>query len=335
MKNDIKKICVYPFWHAEIDCDGNVSGCCPDYTDFYFFGNIFKQPFQEIWNGDKWVNFRKDIISCNYEKCNLDMCMGLDDTQFISNTPKKGLDIKPKNPQFVTLSLDPSCNVKCIFCRDKKHFINKDDLKKITDMIDNYFIPMLENVEIVTLNGAGELFASKFCKQLIQKATEKYEQIKFDIFTNGLSCNEKTLKIFGLKNRINMVTVSIHAASEETYNKIIQYSDFNKVMDNCKYLSELKKSGEINDFALTFVVTSLNYHEIPDFIELAVSLDAYPNIWPVRPFNNCKVCKEIEKYDITKKAHPEHKKFLEVLRSPVLRKYHTLANEQIKSLLEE
>lgn len=334
MISDTEKICVYPFWHAEIDYDGNVSCCCPDYTDFYFFGNIFKQPFQEIWNGKKWINFRKNIKSCNYKKCNLDMCMGLDDTQFVNTLPR-GFDINPKGPRFVTLSLDSSCNVRCIFCRDKKHFMYKKDLEKIMGMIDDYFIPMLENVEIVTLNGAGELFASKFCKQLIQKATEKYKQIKFDIFTNGLLCNEKNLKIFGLRNRINMVTVSIHAASEETYNKIIQYSDFNKVMANCKYLSELKKSGEINDFALTFVVTSLNYHEIPDFIELAVSLDAYPNIWPVRPFNDCQVCKEIDRYDITKKLHPEHKKFLEILKSPVLKKYHTLTNGQITSLFEE
>ncbi len=84
-----EKICGYPFWHAEIDCDGNVSCCCPDYTDFYFFGNIFKQKFEDIWFGEKWQNFRKKVMNCDYEHCNLDMCMGLDDYQFKSKNNKQ------------------------------------------------------------------------------------------------------------------------------------------------------------------------------------------------------------------------------------------------------
>lgn len=333
-----EKICGYPFWHAEIDCDGNVSCCCPDYTDFYFFGNIFKQKFEDIWFGEKWQNFRKKVMNCDYEHCNLNMCMGLDDYQFKSKNNKQLIPPppgSPASPKYLTLSLDTLCNVKCIFCRDKQIPLAKEDSDRIIGMIDDYFIPMLENTEKVTLDGAGELFASKFCKIFISKATAKYPKLKFDILTNGLLCNEKTLKKFGLLDRIDTITVSTHATTEETYNKIVKGSDFKKVQKNLRYISSLKRSGKVREFALTFVVTSLNYQELPDFIEQAIMLDAYPNIWPIRPFNDCKVCHDIEKYDITKKSHPEHQKFLEILKDPNFRKYHTYANGQIDTLLEE
>ena len=335
MDNQVKnKICIYPFWHAEIDVDGNVSCCCPDFTDFYFLGNIFEEDnFKNIWNGEKWNNFREDIKNGKYTKCKLEMCYGLDDTQFvdIKNIPKRNL----KTPKFVTLSMDPACNVKCIFCRDKKHFLNKEETDRLIKKIDNFFIPMLKNTEIITLNGAGEVFSSKFCKTLIEKATEKYPKIKFDIFTNGLLCNEKILKLFNLLNRLNAVTVSLHATTKKTYNSIIQGSDFNKVISNIEYLSQMKKDKKIENLALTFVVTSLNYQELPAFVELAAKYNAYPNIWPVRPYNECDFCHNIDKYDITKKNHPKHKDFLEVLKNPIFKKHHILINGQITNLFEE
>lgn len=334
-KKRMKKICGYPFWHAEIDCDGNVSCCCPDYTGFYFFGNIFEQKFEDIWFGKKWQDFREKVMNCDYEHCNLQMCMGLDDTQFRSLKNPPEMPKAPASPKYLTLSLDTICNVKCIFCRDWQLPLPKKDSDRIIGMIDDYFIPMLQNTEKVTLNGAGEVFASKFCKLLIQKATAKYPNLKFDIFTNGLLCNAKTLKEFGLPGRIDTITVSTHATTEKTYNKIIKGSDFNKVCENLKYISSLKREGKIREFALTFVVTSLNYQELPDFVEQAMMLDAYPNIWPVRPFNDCEVCHNIEKYDITKKTHPKYKKFIEVLKNPIFRKYHTYTNGQINDLLED
>ena len=335
MENKVKdKFCRYPFWHMEIDPLGNVSCCCPDFTDFYFFGNIFEEDnFKNIWNGEKWNNFRKNILCGDYSNCKLEMCYGLDDTQFvgIKRIPKKTLP----TPKYVTLSLDSSCNVKCIFCRDNKCYVDKELRQQLINKIEKFFIPMLKHTNIVVLNGAGEVFASKFCKTLIEKVTEKYPKIKFDIFTNGLLCNEKILKIFNLLNRLNAVTVSLHATTEKTYNSIIQGSDFNKVIKNIEYLSQMKKDKKIEILALTFVVTSLNYQELPAFVELAAKYNAYPNIWPVRPYNECDFCHNIDKYDITKKNHPKHKDFLEVLKNPIFKKHHILINGQITNLFEE
>ncbi|MGN0015464.1 MAG: SPASM domain-containing protein, partial [Candidatus Gastranaerophilaceae bacterium] len=42
-KNTVSKICVYPFYHVEIDFNGDVYCCCPEFTNFYTLGNIFEQ----------------------------------------------------------------------------------------------------------------------------------------------------------------------------------------------------------------------------------------------------------------------------------------------------
>lgn len=45
--------CPQPFEQIEIYESGDVYTCCPDFINFYSIGNIFKQPFSEIWNGEK------------------------------------------------------------------------------------------------------------------------------------------------------------------------------------------------------------------------------------------------------------------------------------------
>lgn len=54
-----KYICRRPFEHIEIDNNGNVFSCCPDYTGSYILGNILKESFDDIWYGKKFSNLRK------------------------------------------------------------------------------------------------------------------------------------------------------------------------------------------------------------------------------------------------------------------------------------
>ena len=245
---------------------------------------------------------------------------------------KNSININCESPKYITLSIESGCNVKCVFCRDDVVFVNKEETARLKNLIDtNYFIPLLKNTEVITLNGAGEIFVSKFCKLFIEKVVKKYPKIRFEILTNGLLCNEKTLKEFKLINKINEVTISLHAAKEKTYDKMVRGSNFKTVLKNIEYISSLKKKKKINELYLCFVITSINYKELPDFVKLAYSFNAVPLIWEVRPydFDNCKLIKEIEKYDVTRKEHPEHEKFLKVLQDPIMKDFPIAATESI------
>ena len=71
-----------------------------------------------------------------------------------------------------------------------------------------------------------------------------------------------------------MMTVSLHAMKEKTYNKIVRGGNYKKVIENLEYLSSLKKQGKIERLELHFTVTSLNYKEIPDIIKYTRKLGA-------------------------------------------------------------
>ncbi len=334
----MSKICTYPFYHAEINIDGNVSCCCPDFTDFYYLGNIYEQNFEEIWYGEKWKNFRENILAEKYDKCHTEICKGLDDEQFKSKEKmlKEYIECIDGGifPQHITLSIDSICNVQCIMCRDWNLPLNTKEQERLKANFEK-FLYMMKDAKRITLDGSGEVFASQYHKRLIKAAVARYPKLKFDIFTNGLMCNEKTLRDFCLTDRLNMVTVSLHAGCEKTYNRIVKGSNYEKVLKNIKYLSELKKEGKLKGFALTFVLSSLNFKDLPDFVKIAVENDAYPNIWPIRPYNNCRVCNSQNKYDITIREHPRFNELLEILENPILKEHHLLINKQITNLFKE
>ena len=48
---------------AMINWDGSVLPCCHIYGEQYAFGNIFKQKFFSIWNNEKYVLARKEILN--------------------------------------------------------------------------------------------------------------------------------------------------------------------------------------------------------------------------------------------------------------------------------
>lgn len=54
--------CSWPWLQAFITADGCITPCClrPD-PKLVNFGNIFEQPFKEIWNNDKYKNLRRLI----------------------------------------------------------------------------------------------------------------------------------------------------------------------------------------------------------------------------------------------------------------------------------
>ncbi len=70
-----KKICKHPFYTIQIQNTGEVYCCCCYWTDFYSFGNIFEQSFDEIWNGEKAQQFRRQFIDNNYKYCKLEYCV--------------------------------------------------------------------------------------------------------------------------------------------------------------------------------------------------------------------------------------------------------------------
>lgn len=60
--------CLRPWTTAYVTANGNCLPCClsPFTTNDYeslILGNLFEQPFDEIWNDDRYRRFRSDFFS--------------------------------------------------------------------------------------------------------------------------------------------------------------------------------------------------------------------------------------------------------------------------------
>lgn len=313
-------ICTFPFNSAQISMEGDVYVCCPPWCRSYAFGNIYKENFDEIWNGEKAREFRRQFITGDYKYCDLNLCVK-DCNQKI--TPS---EIVAKPETFI-FCYDATCNVKCIFCRSCHR---KQDLSYFDENMDDIIENMLENAKNVVLSGVGECLASPHSRKLIKKISQKFPQIKFSLISNGVLCDEKNLEELGIIDKLISITVSLHATTEKTYNKLVVGGNFNKVKENLKFLSELKKNNKLDRFILNFVVTAYNYREMADYVKMAENLGASVGFLELLKLEtNEEVFNELNIFDV---HHKKYNDFVKVLKNPVFRSGKCTINDTMLNL---
>lgn len=339
--------CPLPFSEMEISPNGNVYLCCPSWNNYYSIGNIFDHSYDEVWNSNNAVTLRQKILNNDYSLCKKDKCFLLHNKNFVSEfeieTPPQTGHLE-KLPFVVKFGYDYECNIACIFCRNKIKRLSDDELKILDDKIDSFFIPLLKTAKVLVINTHGDPFGSRHSIKLIKKAIETYPDLKFDFTTNGLLCNETMFKRLNITpEKIDKIRVSIHATTAKTYGKIINHGElmFDKLMDNMKYLSELKKECHFT-FLMQFVVTSLNYKEIPAFVDMADKYNAHPVFWEYKS-DSIGHTDYIEDLSITNPKHKYHNELVKVLKHPNMYKYNDILypilldiqNKPVETLLDK
>lgn len=307
-------ICETPFTYVETHTNGDVSLCCPGYIGNYTIGNFYDNvPFESIWNGEKAKEFRNSILNGSYKYCNTNFCDYKPQektNQNIFNSPHCQL------PLFVSFCHDEQCNVKCITCRNEILVNSKEKEALLNSQIDTTFLPLLKNAKLVSLNGGGEVFASNHMKNLIKTITKVYPHILFKIHSNGILFDKEHCDELGITNKILLAEVSIHAATKSTYDKIVIGGNFNKVMQNIKWLSSLKEKKQLKNLRLTFVITSINYKEMINFQKLANKLNCDASYTTYRPWDS-ELSKRYDEIAIFEPKHPKHKQFIKIIQNKI------------------
>ena len=309
--------CKRPFENFEMNGNFEVFTCCPNYfKESQILGNLLQDSPENIWNSKVAQNLRQHILNGDFSLCNKERCCNYPSIEDVSEEELKKYSVictqKPKN---VWLYYDGCCNARCTICRDEFHGNNEAWADFVNDVADEKILPFLKNAEKIYLNGAGEVFFSMHTKYLIKRANELYPNLKYDLVTNGFLCNRENIKSLGLENKIERLTISIHAATEETHKKIFRTGSLQTVLKNLKELKEMKDNGEIPFIQLIFVVTSVNYKEMPAFVRLAQELNMVAVFCDYVAYDYTEMGKNEKEYNIIKPEHPLHNALLEVLKS--------------------
>jgi len=327
--------CETPWHHLEISWDGNTFLCCPSWLPLWV-GNSRMQSLEEIWNSDFAVEIRKSILDGSFRFCSKVHCpriAGRTLPQRTSNVPageRTPISAFGRSSEFPTrvsggpgklvLAYDRTCNLACPQCRRNFHVAGRAE----QESMDRDYLPLIlhaaQNAETLYLNGAGETFASKHSRHLLSLLTrEQFPQLKFLLISNGQVLNERAFREFDLFGRVQSIQVSADAARQETYRMVRRGGDFQRLLSNLAFLDDLRRArGEKYRLELSFVVSSLNFRDMPEFVQLGRKFHVDSILFTiVRNWGHLSLA-EFEKLNVANPAHPEHQEFLRVLESSEL-----------------
>lgn len=314
-------ICHYPYTSIQINEQGDIHCCCHPWCSSFSLGNLLKQPFEEIWNGERAQEFRRQFKEDNYKYCKLDTCINAPDRQF-----KTDLQVS-KYPEVIALSYDRICNVECIFCRTCNVY---QDLSAFEKNMDRWIPDVFKNAERVSLSGVGEALASKHTRKLMSKIVELYPSIKFDILTNGILMDEKNLSEIGILNNLGVIRFSFHSVKKNTYNKLVKRGNFDKVMSNIYYITDLYKQGKVQQLEFRFVINSINYKEMIPFAKMAKKINA--NVTFLNLLENDDTKANFEKLNVINEKHKDYNKLVKILKNPIFKENFVFINQELLKL---
>ncbi len=316
-KGDLtNKICVRPFHVTSIVPTGHCITCCPAYIKNFAIGNILQEDFDKIWQGRRAKYLRNALINDDYTTCDLKTCIHLEladksklPEYFDENTGEIKL------PDTIFMSWDYDCNVACITCRNEIIKNDEATLKNLK-VIEQRVLDACKNAKYFYTSGNGDPFGSSYARGLIKKIVEINPSIKFLIHTNGVLCTPKICDELNITDKMESVSFSIHAACKETYDKIVRYGNFDKVVQNLEWISSLKSNGAVRHLTMIFVVHKLNYKDMPDFVRMAEKYNAIASFRYYRQWSH-NTEYSYEDMAVFEETHPEHAQFVEMLQDKV------------------
>lgn len=329
-----EKVCARPFHTVSIFPGGHCITCCPAYINNYSIGNVLRQSFKDAWNSANAKNLRQSLLRGDYSFCDLNTCIQMESVNK-NDIVQYYVDEKQtvKMPDTIYMGWDYDCNVACITCRN--NIIKNDETSlRALQAIEAPILEACKSAKLFYTSGNGDPFGSIYAKNLIKKVADINPDIKFYIHTNGILCTEKMCEELNIKDRIQNVIFSIHASCQETYDKIVRYGNFDKVMENLSWISELKKNGQIKTFIMAFVVHKLNYKDMPDFVRLAEKFDATASFRYYRQWANNTEYK-YEDMAVFERQHEEYSEFVSILQDNIFDSPNCSLDPSIRAAREE
>ena len=340
-KNLKGKYCNKLYTWLEVDMHGRCWMCCPSWLP-YPIGNILKDSIEEIWNGKKAQELRKQIFSgewnyCQHWSCPLiqeDSLPTIEET--IENQKGSKFEIEALQtekliteelPQYINFSNDESCNLRCPSCRVTKLLYTDgpkyDQRKAVNDKIIEVFLTEPTDRKFgIFVTGSGDPFASKIYREMLWNLDgSKFPNLTINMQTNGVMYTPKMWeRLHKIHNNLRDCRISFDAGTKDTYeNKTRLNGDWDLLLKNCEFLDKQREKYPNFRIFYDFVVQVDNYKEMKPFIQLIQ--ERFPNgqnitfsmivDWgtfsPHLLNHKC----------IWKETHPEHQQFLEILRDPI------------------
>lgn len=168
-----------------------------------------------------------------------------------------------RSPSKIEVEHTMLCDKKCVFCSHTHWQEQKEQMsfERFRRIIDD-----LPGLKWLNMAGIGSNFLNRDFMKMLRYARRKNINVNFvDEFEYFGEEHSKEVIELG----INSIYVSFDAATKATYEAIKKGCDYDKSVKNIRRLLELKNSMD-SPFPVLhfrFIITRLNYHEMPAYLE--------------------------------------------------------------------
>jgi len=262
---------------------------------------------------------KQSILDQSYKFCHGYKCSFIQNSylnkksKFFVDSSKDLTNLYLKN---IWLQIDESCNLACPTCRNNV-IINKNNsktkkIKTILDKLEDFLLNEYKEQITIRLVGNGELFASPTLLSWFLKFDfKRYNNVNFLIHSNGTLLNKHKDYLLSVANNLSGFEISTDATSKETYSIVRKNGEWEDLLKGYEVLDELRKIQPDFYIASSFVISSLNYFEIPNMIKFSKDRNTTLIFYKVLRWSM-----DVQKFDslnIFSPKHPKHNDFLSVI----------------------
>lgn len=280
--------CVLPWHRLEISTVGIVGPCCAD-----FQGDQRRESrpldITALWQGDRMRAFREAMFNPAQTICaaHCPVLAGrshpparfrftggpeafVEHQIALAESMLAGSEDAGSHP--VDLMFPPTtfCNYDCLMCNWGEDGTLDDELGS-----DFYagLTPMLPTLRALEAAG-GEPLASPAFREFLETIDfETYPQLRVSLVTNGSYLSARQLDRYE-RVPFSTVTISMNAASAETYDKVNRGVAWDRIRSNLDALKTRRAAGKFRgSVAYSMVVLRSNVHEIGELAALAEADD--------------------------------------------------------------
>lgn len=289
MQNITRVKCIWPFTKFTVHHHGFCFSCCRPWSKIGSVGRLTTQDsIMDIWNSESMQYIRKAVLddelwkACDYKRCPFAIkgeyyyleAMKNEDPNFnhVLDQMMRGQTILDSPPHIFEVGSSGKCNLKCVMCQ-----VNDKCLKYDGDWLDQklytQIIPsMLPGLSRLSLTANGEVLFNPYSRKFLQSLDSKqYPLLRIDLLTNGTLLTPKLWESIR-HNQYELISVSIDAASKETYEKIRKNGNWDVLRRNLDLISKLRRENVFKFFSINFCVMKSNYREMKEFVELGLHL---------------------------------------------------------------
>jgi hypothetical protein len=321
-------VCSLPFERFDIGPSGDVLVCCGHWLPTSI-GNFMRQPIDGILNSPKAMAIRQSVTDGSYKYCNHLECgamiQGTLPTRGELKSPHaqsalaRG-DFRVEGIEQAMFAFDQSCNLSCPSCRTTRIVEKMSESVEKARAVEEKLLPLLPSLRVLHINPAGELFASKPSRRLLELINdERCPELRLDIISNGtLFTEDEWNKFPGIHNKVRSVRISIDAARKETFEKLRRLGKYEPFLRNMEFLSRLRTGGTIPQLKFSFTYQLDNFREMCAFVEFCERMNADFAIFE-RLQKLALTGEEFKDKAVHQPSHPLYREFIDVVRDPIFR----------------